>query len=64
MFTGMSSLRWAVLLARVFSGDISHCAAYGGRLRIIASLTDPGSIRRYLNGIGLPAPPQPFEFAA
>lgn len=34
-------------------------SAYGGRLRIIASLTDPGSIRRYINGIELPAPP-PF----
>ena len=35
-------------VARVFSGDISHCAACGGRLRIIASLADPGSIRRYI----------------
>ena len=29
-------LRWATLLARVFSSDISECAACGGRLRIIA----------------------------
>lgn len=34
-------------------------SAYGGRLKIIASLTDPGSIRRCINGIGLLAPP-PF----
>ncbi len=57
------------LLARVFSSDISECAACGGRLRIIAAMTDSGSIRRYLEGVGLPprapprAPPQPpFEF--
>ena len=40
-------------------------------LRIVAALTDPASIRTYLEGVGLPAvpppraPPQPqFEFAA
>ena len=43
-------LRWATLLARVFSSDLSECAACGGRLRIIAALTDPASIRPYLEG--------------
>ena len=64
-------LRWATLLARVFSSDLSECAACGGRLRIIAALTDPASIRTCLEGVGLPAmpppraPPEPlFEFAA
>ena len=64
-------LRWATLLARVFSSDFSECAACGGRLRIIAALTDPASIRIYLEGVGLPAMPPPralpeplFEFAA
>ena len=64
-------LGWAALLARVFAADISGCPACGGRLRIVAVLTDPASIRNYLEGVGLPAvpppraPPQPqFEFAA
>ena len=60
-------LRWATLLARVFSSDLSECAACGGRLRIIAALTDPALIRTYLEGVGLPAmpPPEPlFKFAA
>ena len=64
-------LGWAALLARVFSVDLSECAACGGRLRIIAALTDPASIRTYLEGVGLPAvppprppPPPQFEFAA
>ena len=48
--------RVATLLSHVFSADLSECAACGGRLRIIATLTDPASIRRYLNGIGLPDP--------
>ena len=64
-------LGWAALLAWVFSSDLSACATCGGRLRIVAALTDPASIRTYLEGVGLPAvpppraPPQPqFEFAA
>ena len=52
-------LRWATLLARVFSSDLSECAACGGRLRIIAALTDPASIRPYLEGVGLPVRPPP-----
>ena len=39
-------LGWAALLARVFSAELSPCAACGGRLRILAALTDPASIRR------------------
>ena len=64
-------LGWATLLARVFSSDLSACAACGGRLRIIAALTDSASIRTYLEGVGLPAMPPPrtpphpqFEFVA
>ena len=64
-------LRWATLLARVFSSDLSACATCGGRLRIIAALTDSASIRTYLEGLGLPAvppprapPPPQFEFVA
>ncbi|MCY3787552.1 MAG: transposase [Gemmatimonadetes bacterium] len=48
-------LRWATLLARVFSSDLSECAACGGRLRIVAALTDSASIRTYLEGVGMPA---------
>ncbi len=59
-------LGWAALLARVLGADLSAGAACGGRLRIIAALTDPTSIRTYLEGVGLPAraPPPLFEFAA
>ncbi len=48
-------LGWAALLARVFATDLSACPAGGGRLRIIAALTDPDSIRTYLQGVGRPA---------
>jgi len=41
------------------------CDGCGGQVKIVAAVTDPGSIRRYLEGDGLPprappiAPPRP-----
>ena len=48
-------LSWAALLARAFDIGIFVCTACGGSMRIIATLTEAASIRRYLEGVGLPA---------
>ena len=50
---------WATLLARVFRIDVTRCPDCGGRMKIIAALTEPRSIQCYLEGVGLPsrAPP-------
>lgn len=67
-------LSWARLLARVFRIDVTVCPHCGGKMKIIAALTEPASIRAYLDGVGLdshpppvaPARPQPqteFEYA-
>ena len=48
------------LLARVFALDLTVCPACGGRLRLIAALTDPTSVRRDLQGVGLPTEPSPL----
>ena len=53
-------LSWCQLLARVFSIDVSQCPDCGGRMKIIAALTEPASIRSYLEGVGLPARPPPI----
>ncbi len=53
-------LAWAVLLARVFQFDVTVCDRCGGPVKIVAALTDPGSIRRYLEGVGLPARAPPM----
>ncbi|MEW6755716.1 MAG: transposase [Candidatus Latescibacterota bacterium] len=66
---------WALLLARVFRVDVTVCPACGGPMRIIAALTDPDSLRTYLDGVGLDSRPPPlvparlhphpqFDFAA
>ena len=49
----------AALLARVFAFGMTVCPARGGRLRLIAALTDPASVRRDLSGVGLPSRPRP-----
>ena len=54
-------LTWAALLARVFALDVTVCPACGGRLRLIAALTEPESIRRYLQGVDLPTEHTPAE---
>ena len=53
-------LAWAVLLARVWAIDVTECPACGGRMKILAAVTDPCSIRRYLEGVGLPARAPPI----
>ena len=54
-------LTWACLLSRVFDVDGPLCPACGGRLRLLAALTDSGSIRPYLKGVGRPADPPPID---
>ena len=48
-------LGWASLLARVFAVDVMRCPSCGGRLGLVAVLSDPASIGRYLSGVGLAA---------
>ena len=58
-------LSWEVLLARVFQFELTVCEVCGGKVKIVAAVTDPGSNRRYREGVGLPprappiAPPRP-----
>ena len=45
-------LKWASLLARVFRVDVEKCPRCAGKMKIVAALTDPASIRQYLKGTG------------
>ena len=42
------SMTWAQRLKRVFQLDLSQCAC-GGRLKMLASIEDPATIRRILD---------------
>ena len=48
---------WAELLQRCFAIDILACRSCGGRLRLVALVTDPRSARRFLRGLGEPTEP-------
>jgi hypothetical protein len=48
-------LLWAALLARTFNLNMEICPHCGGRMRIVAAITDSASIKRYLVGTGLPS---------
>lgn len=63
---------WAALMRRAFEIDVLACPRCGGRLRLIATVEDPGVIRKILAHLGLtrsaespgPAPPQPGAVAS
>ena len=42
-------LSWARLLTRVFLIDVTVCPHCGGKMKIIAALTEPAAIRAYLD---------------
>jgi len=45
-------LTFAALMARVFKIEVDVCPHCGGKMKIVAALTDPASVRRYLEGTG------------
>jgi hypothetical protein len=45
---------WAELLKRCFSIDVLRCPSCSGRMRLVALITDPKQVRRFLHGIGEP----------
>ena len=55
--------RWAWLLARVFAADLNECPDCGGRMRLLAVVTDRADIERILRGqsAAARAPPHPAQ---
>jgi hypothetical protein len=45
-------LSWAALLARTFNLELERCSICGGKMKVVAAVTDPASIKRYLEGTG------------
>jgi hypothetical protein len=43
---------WAELLKRTFALDVLHCVKCGGRMKLVAILTQPKSVLRYLASVG------------
>jgi len=61
---GSSRIAWADLIKRVFAVDVLKCPRCHGRMRIIATVTEPKAVRQILECIGLPARPPPVAPAS
>ena len=48
------------LMKRVFARDVLSCPRCSGRLRIVATITQPEAIRAILECVGLPARAPPL----
>ena len=48
---------WAELLKRTFALDVLACPDCGGRLRLVAMVTEAAIVTRYLRAVGEPAEP-------
>ena len=40
---------------RTFRLDMETCVHCGGRMRMVAAITDRASVKKYLDGVGLPS---------
>ena len=54
---GADRLPWSELLHRVFRIDILRCQPCGGRVRVLACITEPAVVRHILDHLGLPSEP-------
>jgi len=56
-----SRIAWAKLMARVGEEFPLECPGYGGDIRLIAFITEPGPIRKILPHLGEPLEPPPVS---
>jgi hypothetical protein len=56
-------MSWAELMKRVFSLDVLECPECKGRMKVIATITDPEVVRKFLASIDLPTQLPPMERA-
>jgi len=56
-----SRIAWAKLMARVGEEFPLECPACGGDIRLIAFITEPGTIRKILAHLGEPLEPPPVS---
>ncbi|MCC6559224.1 MAG: ATP-dependent helicase HrpA [Polyangiaceae bacterium] len=50
---------WATLLRRTFDIDVLTCTRCQGLLRLMSVITDPATVRRILEHLGIPATVSP-----
>jgi hypothetical protein len=54
LYAATPRVDWAALLRRSFDVDVMACAKCGGRLRVVAVITEREPVQRILEHLGLP----------
>jgi hypothetical protein len=52
LYAATPRVEWAALLRRSFAADVTACGRCGGRLRVLAVITERESVRRILAHLG------------
>jgi hypothetical protein len=59
LYAATPRVEWAALLRRSFDVDVMQCPKCGGRLRVVAVITEREPVRRILAHLGLPTEATP-----
>ncbi len=59
LFATSSRVDWAVLLKRTFGFDAMRCPKCDGKMRVLASILDPATVRKILTHLGVRTDPLP-----
>ena len=63
LYAATPRVDWSALLRRSFQVDVMQCAKCGGRLRVLAVITEREPVRRILSHLGLPPEAPPLAHA-
>jgi len=55
LYAASPRVDWASLLRRSFDVDVLRCAGCGGRLRVLAEVTEPAMVSLVLGSLGMPS---------
>jgi hypothetical protein len=59
LFARARHVEWAVMMKRTFGLDVLRCPRCDRRMRVIATVTAPPTVRRILEHLGVRADPLP-----
>jgi Putative transposase len=59
LYAASSRIEWALLLRRTYGVDALRCPKCAGRMRVMATLVEPGVVKKILAHLGLPTEPLP-----
>jgi len=59
LYAASSRVEWALLLRRTYGVDALRCPTCSGRMRVMATLTEPDTVKKILAHLGLPTEPLP-----